>query len=312
MNSVTSFIDASTVYGHSAALEKTLRNLSASGGLLAVNSKYTDEGRPYLPFVSVRPSACLQDPGSERVECFAAGDSRVNEILPLSVLHTLWVREHNRLAKHLTRLNPHWRSEVIYQETRKIIGALHQVTDTATLWKNYFNDQLETFCIPFQKNTIVQFKESWCSSSSSVKSDFYYLNTFHLKHSYGLRTDSFFLPLLMLMFLVSRDNETQNCGHLKPVIAHQRARLSGRSNLWNRFNINLHRKSKFHCGSSSKKWFSEYCSGRLFLYGQEVFCLNKQLISEENFSCAFKSKNIFFILIYDGTVVYGYRYHDTF
>lgn len=130
MNSVTSFIDASTVYGHSADLEKILRNLSGSEGLLAVNSKYTDEGRPYLPFVSVQPSACLQDPGSERVECFAAGDSRVNEILPLSVLHTLWVREHNRLAKHLTRLNPHWGSEVIYQETRKIIGALHQVTDT--------------------------------------------------------------------------------------------------------------------------------------------------------------------------------------
>ncbi|XP_058605252.1 thyroid peroxidase isoform X2 [Onychostoma macrolepis] len=130
MNSVTSFIDASTVYGPSADLEKSLRNLSSAEGLLAVNGEYSDGGRPYLPFVSVRPSACLQEPGSEpaaRVECFTAGDSRVNEILPLSVLHTLWVREHNRLAKRLTRLNPHWGSEVIYQETRKIIGALHQI-----------------------------------------------------------------------------------------------------------------------------------------------------------------------------------------
>ncbi|XP_039518867.1 thyroid peroxidase-like [Pimephales promelas] len=126
MNSVSSFIDASTVYGHSAELEKTLRNLSGSEGLLAVNVKHTDAGRSFLPFVSVR-SACLQGPGSERVECFAAGDSRVNEILPLSVLHTLWVREHNRLARHLTRLNPHWGSEVVYQETRRIIGALHQI-----------------------------------------------------------------------------------------------------------------------------------------------------------------------------------------
>lgn len=139
MNSVSSFIDASTVYGHSADLEKTLRNLSGSEGLLAVNVKHTDEGKSFLPFVSVR-SACLQGPGSERVECFAAGDSRVNEILPLSVLHTLWVREHNRLARHLTRLNPHWGSEVIYQETRRIIGALHQVTDPAKLWKNTLTD----------------------------------------------------------------------------------------------------------------------------------------------------------------------------
>ncbi|XP_042629395.1 thyroid peroxidase [Cyprinus carpio] len=130
MNSVTSFIDASTVYGHSADLEKTLRNLSSAEGLLSVNSEFSDGGRPFLPFVSVRPLACLQEPGSEaaaRVECFTAGDSRVNEILPLSVLHTLWVREHNRLAERLTRLNPHWGSEVIYQETRKIIGALHQI-----------------------------------------------------------------------------------------------------------------------------------------------------------------------------------------
>lgn len=147
MNSVTSFIDASTVYGPSADLEKSLRNLSSAEGLLAVNGEYSDGGRPYLPFVSVRPSACLQEPGSEpaaRVECFTAGDSRVNEILPLSVLHTLWVREHNRLATRLTRLNPHWGSEVIYQETRKIIGALHQVTHTPLhCQKNYFNNQLK-------------------------------------------------------------------------------------------------------------------------------------------------------------------------
>ncbi|XP_051578796.1 thyroid peroxidase-like [Myxocyprinus asiaticus] len=130
MNSATSFIDASTVYGQSALLEKTLRNLSSTDGLLAVNSKYSDKGRSYLPFVPARPSACFQEPGSgsgERVECFAAGDSRVNEILTLSALHTLWVREHNRVATHLKRLNPHWGSEVTYQETRKLIGALHQI-----------------------------------------------------------------------------------------------------------------------------------------------------------------------------------------
>ncbi|XP_043088197.1 thyroid peroxidase isoform X2 [Puntigrus tetrazona] len=128
MNSVSSFIDASSVYGSSAALEESLRNLSSAEGLLAVSGQYSDGGRPYLP--SAGPSACLQEPGSgpaERVECFTAGDSRVNEILPLSVLHTLWVREHNRLAGRLARLNPRWGSEVIYQETRKIIGALHQI-----------------------------------------------------------------------------------------------------------------------------------------------------------------------------------------
>ncbi|XP_066541892.1 thyroid peroxidase [Hoplias malabaricus] len=131
MNSITSFLDASTVYGHSVDIENSVRNLSSPEGLLVVNSKYTDRGgHPYLPFVNSSRSACFQQPGSgqwERVECFMAGDSRVNEILPLTALHTLWVREHNRLATRLKQLNTHWSSETTYQETRKIIGALHQI-----------------------------------------------------------------------------------------------------------------------------------------------------------------------------------------
>lgn len=131
MNSITSFLDASTVYGHSVELQKMLRNFSSSEGLLAVNSEHTDAaGRAYLPFVNNPTSACFQESGTgprKRLECFLAGDSRVNEILPLIALHTLWVREHNRIATRLKQLNSHWSSKTIYQESRKIVGALHQV-----------------------------------------------------------------------------------------------------------------------------------------------------------------------------------------
>uniref|UniRef100_A0A8C8LZN6 Thyroid peroxidase n=1 Tax=Oncorhynchus tshawytscha TaxID=74940 RepID=A0A8C8LZN6_ONCTS len=130
MNSITSFLDASTVYGHTPYLQSALRDLSNSEGRLAVNSRFTDRsGRPYLPFVPNTPSPCFQDPGDpqgERVDCFLAGDSRVNEVLTLAALHTLWMREHNRIAEALNSLNPHWSSEIIYQEARKIIGALHR------------------------------------------------------------------------------------------------------------------------------------------------------------------------------------------
>ncbi|XP_052352329.1 thyroid peroxidase isoform X28 [Oncorhynchus keta] len=134
MNSITSFLDASTVYGHTPYLQSALRDLSNSKGRLAVNSRFTDRsGRPYLPFVPNTPSPCFQDPGDpqgERVDCFMAGDSRVNEVLTLAALHTLWMREHNRIAEALNSLNPHWSSEIIYQEARKIIGALHQIITT--------------------------------------------------------------------------------------------------------------------------------------------------------------------------------------
>lgn len=58
--------------------------------------------------------------------CFLAGDVRVNEQAALAAMHTLWVREHNQIAKNLRAVNLHWDGERIFQETRKIVGALVQ------------------------------------------------------------------------------------------------------------------------------------------------------------------------------------------
>ncbi len=41
-------------------------------------------------------------------------------------MHTLWFREHNRVADELRRLNPHWDGDMLYHEARKIIGATMQ------------------------------------------------------------------------------------------------------------------------------------------------------------------------------------------
>lgn len=47
------------------------------------------------------------------------GDPRVNEQLVLSVTHTLIMREHNRIAEELGRINPHWDDETLYQVSRR-------------------------------------------------------------------------------------------------------------------------------------------------------------------------------------------------
>ena len=51
---------------------------------------------------------------------FFSGDSRLTEQPQLTVMHTLWAREHNRIAKTLAGLNPTWKDEVIYQEVGSI------------------------------------------------------------------------------------------------------------------------------------------------------------------------------------------------
>lgn len=47
--------------------------------------------------------------------CFFLGEGRVNENVALTMMHTLFVREHNRIEEVLHSLNPHWDGEKLYQ-----------------------------------------------------------------------------------------------------------------------------------------------------------------------------------------------------
>ncbi|XP_033217357.1 peroxidase-like isoform X2 [Belonocnema kinseyi] len=113
MNQVSHFLDGSTVYG--STMEKSRELRTFEGGQLRVEVR---NNREYLPTANTEPaSLCLSS------RCYTAGDDRVNAGVQLAVMHTIWHREHNRIAKELARLNPSWYDELLYQEARRIVIA---------------------------------------------------------------------------------------------------------------------------------------------------------------------------------------------
>uniref|UniRef100_A0A452VDV9 Myeloperoxidase n=1 Tax=Ursus maritimus TaxID=29073 RepID=A0A452VDV9_URSMA len=127
INALTSFVDASMVYGSEDPLAAKLRNTTNGLGLMAVNTRFSDNGRALLPFDTLHDDPCLLTNRTANIPCFLAGDTRSSEMPELTSMHTLFLREHNRLATELKRLNPGWDGERLYQEARKIVGAMVQI-----------------------------------------------------------------------------------------------------------------------------------------------------------------------------------------
>lgn len=123
LNLETSFIDGSHIYGMNAEEAMKLRDISSGRGLLLVQS--VPNSMDLLPQdPTPKPADCLDYTESRR--CFRAGDNRVNQNPGLMVMHTILMREHNRIANILADLNPNWLDETIYQEARRIVVAFIQ------------------------------------------------------------------------------------------------------------------------------------------------------------------------------------------
>lgn len=112
VNQITSYIDASNVYGSNLARANELRTLDGTGRLK------TSAG-DFLPF-NVNNFSNAPSPSSI---FFLAGDVRANEQVGLTAMHTLFVREHNRWAKKFKSVYKHLGGEEIYQRARMIVSA---------------------------------------------------------------------------------------------------------------------------------------------------------------------------------------------
>ncbi|XP_068980259.1 peroxidasin isoform X1 [Bombus flavifrons] len=122
LNQLTSYMDASQVYGYDDALARDLRDLTTDHGLLREGPAIPGH-KPLLPYANGQFVDCRRNPVESSINCFVAGDIRANEQVGLLAMHTIWLREHNRIARSLRDMNPQWNGEKLYQEARKIVGA---------------------------------------------------------------------------------------------------------------------------------------------------------------------------------------------
>jgi peroxidase len=107
MNQITGWIDASNVYGSDAERAAELRRFR--------RGELKKGRRKLLPFnLDGFPNAPSTD-----ASYFLAGDVRANEQNALTALHTLFMREHNRIARDFRVLG----DEQAYQMARAIVAA---------------------------------------------------------------------------------------------------------------------------------------------------------------------------------------------
>jgi peroxidase len=107
------------MYGYYPELASKLRDVD---GKLKVSLQ---NGKEFLPFAS--NTSCsfnkFSSEYSRRQRCFLNGDPRTEDNAILTSIQTIFMREHNRIATALKKLNPSWSDEDLYQTARKIVIA---------------------------------------------------------------------------------------------------------------------------------------------------------------------------------------------
>lgn len=110
VNAITSFLDGSMIYGSDPVREAALRG---EGGKLKVSDgdllPFNLDGLPNAP--------------SSSEDFFLAGDVRANETTSLTALHTLFVREHNRIVDKIALQHPEYDADQLYQHAKAYVEA---------------------------------------------------------------------------------------------------------------------------------------------------------------------------------------------
>jgi prostaglandin-endoperoxide synthase 2 len=169
-------IDMSTLYGRTRAQTDVLRSSEAMEFRGGLKSQIIN-GEEYPPFLfdqgatTERPEFLdangkpILDPplgfkpesgaGYER-QIFAVGGDRVNATPLVCMINTLFLREHNRIARKLTQQYADWDDERVFQTARNIITVMF----IKIVIEEYIN-HISSACFRLKADPKVAWKASW-------------------------------------------------------------------------------------------------------------------------------------------------------
>ncbi|KAG1696951.1 Peroxidase [Nymphon striatum] len=127
LNSISSYIDGGFIYGSTTKKAAELRTFRR-GQLKSLPVHRRLGLKSLLPQKHREADVGCERPrrGRRELFCFDAGDGRVNEQMLLTIMHTMMMRYHNKIADGLEEVNSHWDDETLFQESRNIMVALLQ------------------------------------------------------------------------------------------------------------------------------------------------------------------------------------------
>ena len=143
LNRASTWLDVSSLYGSTPDTGRALRSFRG-GKLLTqdVLTKGKSKKGSYLPYNSMikgdRVSTRTR-PGVDVKDLFAGGDPRTNEDWIMLSVHTLFLREHNRLCDLLAAKKPELDDEELFQTARLLLGAKFSLVGNAYQMA-YFKD----------------------------------------------------------------------------------------------------------------------------------------------------------------------------
>ncbi|CCL99231.1 uncharacterized protein FIBRA_01246 [Fibroporia radiculosa] len=135
-NQATTWLDVSALYGSTIEVSRALRSFD--------KGKLRTSPGNYLPFNSDGLSMRTR-PGVDVRSLFAGGDPRTNEDWIMLAIHTLLLRDHNRMCDLLAVRHPEYDDERIYQTIRLAMAAKFALIANSyqmAYWQTSGNDSM--------------------------------------------------------------------------------------------------------------------------------------------------------------------------